>query len=123
MSDPRIQKLVDECHRQEENCRYTAVSFTLWLRWLKRFRLFCEVAPIVFGALATWKIVSQTSPTWAAVFTLLATVIPPVYKASKADRAIDDYTTATGNSPTYGTVSVRSRPSRPMRISPSSKPR
>ncbi|WP_313609393.1 hypothetical protein [Rhizobium sp.] len=96
MSDPRIQKLVDECHRQEENCRYTAVSFTLWLRWLKRFRLFCEVAPIVFGALATWKIVSQTSPTWAAVFTLLATVIPPVYKASKADRAIDDYTTATG---------------------------
>lgn len=96
MSDPRIQTLVDECHRQEENCNYTAVSFTIWLRWLKGFRVACEVLPVVFGALATWKIVSQTSPTWAAVFTLLATVIPPAYKATKTDRAIEDYTSATG---------------------------
>lgn len=96
MTDARNDRLVDECKRQEENCNYTAVSFTIWLRWLKGFRLFCEVSPVIFGALATWKIVSQTSPTWAAVFTLLATVVPPVYKASKNDRAIEDYTTASG---------------------------
>ena len=52
--------------------------------------------PVIFGALATWKIVSQTSPTWAAVFTLLATVIPPAYRASKTEVAIEDYTVATG---------------------------
>lgn len=94
--DPRTQSLIDECHRQSENCSYTGVTFTIWLRWLKTFRLFCEVSPVIFGALATWKIVSQTSPTWAAVFTLLATVIPPVYRASKNDRAIDDYQNAAG---------------------------
>lgn len=95
-ADEQKRQLVDECQRQAENCSYTSVSFTIWLRCLKAARLFCEVAPLVFGALATWKIVAQTSPTWAAVFTLLATVIPPAYKASKMAQAIEDYTVAGG---------------------------
>jgi len=53
------------------------------------------VAPVVFGAVATWKIL-DTSPMWAAVFTLLATVIPPAYRASRTDAAIDDYTLLAG---------------------------
>jgi hypothetical protein len=54
------------------------------------------MSPVVFGALATWKIVSQTSPTWAAVFALLATLIPPAYRASKTDAAIEEYILAAG---------------------------
>lgn len=96
MSAEQSRELADECRRQHEGCNYTAVMFTIWLRMLKIVRLFCEVSPVMFGALATWKIVSQTSPTWAAVFTLLATVIPPAYRASKTDKAIEDYTVASG---------------------------
>lgn len=89
MSDAARQALVDECQKQAENCAYTSTSFTIWLRFLHGIRVFALVAPVIFGALATWKVVAQTSPTWAAVFTLLATVIPPAYAASKTGAAID----------------------------------
>jgi hypothetical protein len=91
-----VDALVDECHRLSENCAYTATNFTIWLRWLRGIRMFFQVSPVVFGALATWKIVAQTSPTWGAVFALLATAIPPAYRASKTDEAIAEYTTAAG---------------------------
>jgi hypothetical protein len=87
--------LVDECHRQFENCRDTAVSFIIWLRVLRWTRTVLMVAPIVFGGLATWKVLADSSA-WAAVFTLLTTVIPPAYRASKIDSAIDDYTALAG---------------------------
>ena len=94
MTDP-TQALVDECHRQEENCAYTATSFIIWLRCLRWVRTFCLTAPVVFGALATWKVLEQSS-IWAAVFTLLATVIPPTYRGSRLDDAIKDYETMSG---------------------------
>jgi hypothetical protein len=90
------QALIDECHRQSENCAYTSTTFTIWLRWLQGIRIFCTVSPIVFGALATWKMVAQNSPVWGAVSTLLATVIPPAYSASRTNRAIEDYRTFAG---------------------------
>jgi hypothetical protein len=95
MSGPK-EELIIECNRQSENCSYTSASFTIWLRFLKVFRTFSMTSPIIFGALATWKVVSQTSPIWGAIFTLLATVIPPVYRAMKVDASIEEYTTATG---------------------------
>jgi hypothetical protein len=90
------QALVDECQRQYENCAYTSTAFTIWLRFLKGIRVSCMVAPVIFGALATWKMVAQNSPTWGAIFTLLATVIPPAYAASKTNSAIERYTTLGG---------------------------
>jgi hypothetical protein len=93
-ADP-TQALIDECHRQFENCRDTAVCFIIWLRVLRWIRTVLQVTPVVFGALATWKILADGSP-WAAVFTLLATVIPPAYRASKLDSAIEDYTNLAG---------------------------
>ena len=91
-----IRALIDECQRQSENCGYTSRSFTIWLRWLRWIQRFFLTAPIVFGALATWKILAQTSPTWAAFFTLLATVLPPTYHALKIDVAINGYTSLAG---------------------------
>jgi hypothetical protein len=88
--------LADACFRQSENCAYTATSFTIWLRLLRWTRTICSVAPVIFGGLATWKIVGQSSPTWAAVFTFLATIIPVTYRAMKIDQSIAEYTTATG---------------------------
>ena len=62
MSDA-AKALGDECQRQSESCSYTAVSFTIWLRCLCGIRTFATVAPIIFGALATWKVVAENSPT------------------------------------------------------------
>jgi hypothetical protein len=95
VSEP-VQELVDECRRQEENCGYTATTFTIWLRLLHYVRVFCLVAPVVFGALATWKMVAQNSPVWGAVFTLLATAIPPAYVASRTSSAIEQFATLGG---------------------------
>jgi hypothetical protein len=95
MSDA-AKALADECQRQSENCSYTAVTFTIWLRCLCGIRTFATVAPIIFGALATWKIVAMNAPTWGAVFVLMATVIPPAYRASRVEIAIEDYTGLTG---------------------------
>ena len=83
--------LQDECFRQSENCAYTSTSFTVWLRALRWTRTVLWVAPILCGAIATAKIVAQTSPISAAVFSLLATVLPLAYRATKIDRAIEDY--------------------------------
>ena len=94
--DPVKPALIDECQRQSENCAYTSIPFTIWLRWLQGIRIFCTVLTIVFGALATWKMLAQNSPVWCAVFTLLATVIPPAYSASRTNRAIEDYRTLAG---------------------------
>jgi hypothetical protein len=87
--DP-TQALRDECHRQSENCGYTATTFIIWLRCLRWARTCCLVAPVIFGAVATWKMLAQTSPIWAAVFTLLAPAIPPAYRASKTDGEIQE---------------------------------
>lgn len=95
-SDTPTLALIQECRRQEETCRYTAATFTIWLRLLRWIQTFCFVAPVVFGALATWKILVDGTPWVAAVFTLLATVIPPAYKASRLDEKIAQYAKLTG---------------------------
>jgi hypothetical protein len=87
--DPQTA-LVDECSRQSENCGYTATTFIIWLRVLRVIRLVCVVAPILFGAFAAWKVMAN-SPAWAATMVVLATAIPPAYRASGTDRAITDY--------------------------------
>jgi hypothetical protein len=87
--------LIDECNRQSENCAYSATTFIIWLRVLRVIRLFCVVTPILFGAIAAWKVMAD-SPAWAATCILLATAIPPAYHASGADKAITDYQTLAG---------------------------
>ncbi len=90
VTEQLTQALADECERQYENCRDTAVSFIVWLKALRWTRIFFIVAPIVFGALATWKLLAD-APIPAAVFMLLATVLPPVFKAIDLEGIIKDY--------------------------------
>jgi hypothetical protein len=89
------EALADECERQFENCRDTAVSFITWLKVLRWVRIFFVVAPIIFGALATWKLLADARIP-AAIFTLLATVLPPVYRAIKLDDTIKEYENLAG---------------------------
>ncbi len=94
--NPISKALYDECCRQSENCNYTSLTFTIWLRRLRLKRTFSLVLPVLFGSLATAGIVTAHLPAWAAVFTLLATVIPLVYRASKTDVAIAQFTRLSG---------------------------
>lgn len=90
MTDQLVQALKDECERQFENCRDTAISNIVWLKLLRWTRIGFTVAPIIFGALATWKLLADSTLS-AAVFTLLATVLPPVFKAIGIEDIIKDY--------------------------------
>jgi hypothetical protein len=94
--NPISQALLDECCRQSENCRYTAISFNIWLRRLRLRRTASLIFPVIFGALATAGIVTQHYPALAAVFALLATTIPLVYRSSKTDRSISQFTRLAG---------------------------
>jgi hypothetical protein len=96
VSNSATQELIDECNRQFENCRDTAVSFTIWLRTLRWTRTFCLVAPVIFGALATWQVLTGSFPILTAVLTFLTTVIPPAYKASGIEASIQDYQALAG---------------------------
>jgi hypothetical protein len=87
--------LIDECNRQSENCAYTATTFIIWLRVLRRTRLVFVVLPILCGALAAWKVMAD-SPAWAATMVLLATAIPPALRAAGIDRTIMNYQTLSG---------------------------
>lgn len=76
-ADEQKNQLIQECHRQSESCNYTTVTFTIWLRFLRGVRLVCQIVPIIFGAVATWKVATQSSPAIGAVSALLATIITP----------------------------------------------
>ena len=95
MNQP-TQALFDECCRQSENCKYTALSFVIWLRVLRWIRTSSLALPIVFGSLATWSVVTKSHSYIGAVFTLLATVIPVTYRASKVDEGIRQYQRKSG---------------------------
>ncbi len=59
-------------------------------------RTFSNVAPVVFGGLATWKIVEQDAPAFAATCAFLAAAIPLAYRAAKVDESIAQYVAAAG---------------------------
>ena len=94
--NPIAQALLDECNREAENCQYTSLSFTIWLRRLRARRTASMILPVIFGCSATAQIVTHYMPAIAAVFTLLATAIPLVYRASKTDKTIAQFTRLAG---------------------------
>jgi hypothetical protein len=94
--DVRTAALKEECLNQFQNCGYTALTFTIWLRLLRWVKLFSLFAPVVLGAIATWNIVGESMPAAAAVCAFLAILIPPTFQAAKLDASIKQYTTMAG---------------------------
>lgn len=93
-------ELARECHRQYDNCLFTATSLHIWLRWLRAWKIFFTLAPIVFGAVGSWKILSSsTDPTMRAVGALgsfLGGLLSTIYGALKLDTHISEARTAAG---------------------------
>lgn len=78
-----------ECQRLSESCLYTSASFFIYLRALRWIRIAFVVAPLICGALATWKVIDGAHSIGARWFTgvcsLLAGLLPAIYSALKFD--------------------------------------
>ena len=94
LADERTRALVTECRRQEESCLYTSTSLYVWLRRARLIRRVFIVAPLIFGALATWSVLDQPTNDWlrwlTATCALLAGLLPAVYEALKLDTHIEE---------------------------------
>jgi hypothetical protein len=96
VADPQNTALRERALDIWESCGYTALSFTICLRRLRTIRWLALAAPVIFGGLATWQILASTSKTWAAVFALLTSIIPPAVEATGLSDAIADYARMAG---------------------------
>ena len=94
--DPRTAALKEECLNQFQNCGYTALTFTIWLRFLRWLRVFSWTAPVILGAVATWTIVGESIPWLAATCAFVAVLIPPTFQAAKLDSSIKQYAMMAG---------------------------
>jgi len=85
--DAKTENLVDECKRQEESCLYTSVTLFEWLKSMRFWRAVFVVAPIVFGSIATWSLLTEEPAyKWVTgISALLASIAPAVYKALDLD--------------------------------------
>jgi hypothetical protein len=89
------EALAIACRRACESCANTAERLEVWARRMRRHRVVCYFATILFGALAMWNIF-DSERTMAAVCTFFASTIPLAYRATDGDRAIDRFTWASG---------------------------
>src|SRR3546814_11058571 len=78
-----------ECRRQQESCLYTSTSMYGWLRSMRRWHKVLVIAPILFGAVASWSILKGIENPWVvwgtAVSGLLAGLFPAIFKALGLD--------------------------------------
>jgi len=85
--DEQIKRLVIECGRQEESCRYTSTALYEWLKCLRFWRAIFVVTPILLGGIAAWPKLPDGN-SWqffASVCALLAGLAPAIYKALDLD--------------------------------------
>ncbi|MBL8208341.1 MAG: hypothetical protein JNM09_29185 [Blastocatellia bacterium] len=89
-------ELALECQRQSENCLYTSTSFFIWLRLLRKVRVFFIVTPLVLGGLASWNLLTKSDvesvKVVTAVCSFLAGLFPTIYAALKFDDQLEKYT-------------------------------
>jgi len=88
--------LIKACKDQAENCAYSATTFMIYLRWLRFWDVVGSVVTVVLGAIATWKIVAQSSPVIAATCAFLTTVIPLTMRAMRIAESVREYSLAAG---------------------------
>jgi hypothetical protein len=87
MTDERTQNTIDECRRQEESCLYTSTSLFEWLKFLRAWKTFFIITPIILGGLSTWPLLTHHDEyKWfSGVCALLAGFSPALYKALDFD--------------------------------------
>jgi hypothetical protein len=85
--DAATTALQAQCAEQHERCLYSSTTLFIWLRTLRLMRIGFVVVPIIFGALASWDLLTgYSSLKWlTALLALLAGLVPAIYAALKLD--------------------------------------
>lgn len=91
MMDVRSEEIVKECRRQQESCNYTATALYFWLKEVRVYRVAFIALPIIFGSLASAKILlKDPAYDWlTAVAALLAGLFPAIFKALDLDVSLN----------------------------------
>jgi len=88
------QELKKECLRQEESCLYTSTSLFIWLRCLRVVKMLLVGLPLIFGSIASGKLLvggpKDTAQYFPALCSFLASVIPSLYVALKFDERLEE---------------------------------
>ncbi|WP_188261982.1 hypothetical protein [Azospirillum tabaci] len=88
-------ELAKEARRQFENCLYTAAALFEWLKFLRFCDASLSILPIIFSALATWRVFDATENKIAVgIFALLAGLLPIVQRALKLSTRITEVSKA-----------------------------
>lgn len=87
----RRREIVKEALRQSESCLWTSTMLFTWLRQVRFQRQVFVAAPIVLGALASFAVLKEVTPTWViAVLSLLASLFPALADALKIETSVDE---------------------------------
>ncbi|MFZ5843853.1 MAG: SLATT domain-containing protein [Pseudomonadota bacterium] len=88
--EQRIKEIIAECKRQHESCRYTTAALYSWQKSVRVYRVIFVIAPIVFGTVASAKILlKQPDFDWiTAIAAMLAGLFPAIFKSLNLDESI-----------------------------------
>src|SRR5689334_6264504 len=91
LSEARRSEIVKEALRQSESCLWTSTTLFIWLRRVRKQRMFYVAAPIVLGAFAGFTVLQDLVPAWAiASASLLASLFPALADALKIETSVDE---------------------------------
>ena len=95
MIERRREEIRKEFERQEESCLYTATTFFLWLRIVRRQKQFFVAAPIILGGIAGVSVLKAFLPDWSiALLALSASILPALADALKIETSVDELSRA-----------------------------
>lgn len=84
------EEIIAECKRQQESCNFTATALYSWVKEVRVYRVAFITLPIVFGAIASAKILlKEPAFDWlTGIAALLAGLFPAIFKALDLDVSI-----------------------------------
>ena len=87
LMEDRAKEIILECNRQQESCNYTSTALYFWLKEVRVYRIAFITLPIVFGSIASAKILLKDPDYhWVtAIAALLAGLFPAIFKALDLD--------------------------------------
>lgn len=86
----RLDEIRNECGNQQENCIYSAVSLSVWLRTIRRRKSFFIITPIILGGIASLSILNNSESAWLSpVLALIAGFFPAMIEGLKVDTHIE----------------------------------
>lgn len=86
----KVESIVEEARRLEENCLYTSTTLYIWLHVVRGYNAATIILPIIFAGIASLAIFSDEYKWLTAVSAMFAGIIPAMGVALKIETRIDE---------------------------------